>query len=113
MIERNAKALGVPGLKIVSGEAPAVLTGLPTPDAIFIGGGVNQSLAQTCWDALPPGGRLVANTVTVEGEQALFALQERFGGELCRIEVAMLDRLGGHRAFRAKLPVTQYWLRKP
>ncbi len=38
-IRRNASAFGVPGLTVVEGAAPAALAGLPTPDAIFIGGG--------------------------------------------------------------------------
>ncbi len=38
-IGRNAKACGVPGLEIVEGRAPAALTGLAAPDAVFIGGG--------------------------------------------------------------------------
>ena len=38
-IRRNATALGVPGLSVVEGAAPAALAGLPRPDAIFIGGG--------------------------------------------------------------------------
>ena len=38
-IRRNARAFGVPGLTIVEGTAPGALAGLPTPDAIFIGGG--------------------------------------------------------------------------
>jgi len=42
-IARNAAALGVPGLEIVHGQAPAALAGLATPDAIFIGGGVTGS----------------------------------------------------------------------
>ncbi|UUZ61736.1 hypothetical protein LP418_18720 [Nocardioides sp. B-3] len=38
-ILRNASRLGVPGLSVVTGRAPDALTGLPAPDAIFIGGG--------------------------------------------------------------------------
>ena len=38
-IRRNAAALGVPHLQIVEGIAPAALTKLAVPDAIFVGGG--------------------------------------------------------------------------
>jgi precorrin-6Y C5,15-methyltransferase (decarboxylating) len=62
---------------------------------------------------LRPGGRLVANVVTVEGEQRLFAWQAQHGGELLRIEVARLDALGGYRAWRPSLPVTQLAAHKP
>ena len=73
-IGRNAEALGVPGLRIVNDRAPAVLVGLPSPDAIFIGGGLTtEGMLDAAWAALKPGGRLVANTVTLESE-ALLAL---------------------------------------
>lgn len=45
-IERNAAALGVPRLRVVTGAAPAALAELPTPDAVFIGGGLT---APGCW----------------------------------------------------------------
>ena len=38
-IARNALSFGVPGLSVVTGEAPQALADLPAPDAIFIGGG--------------------------------------------------------------------------
>ena len=52
----NAEALGVPMLRIVEGLAPSALEGLPTPDAIFIGGGISApGLVARCWAALRPG----------------------------------------------------------
>ena len=47
-----------------------------------------RALFDACWDALKPGGRLVANAVTIDGEAALFARQARIGGELARIDIA-------------------------
>jgi len=68
-IADNAAALGTPHLQIVAGIAPSALEDLPQPDAIFIGGGITTPhLWETCWLALRPGGRLVANTVTIESE---------------------------------------------
>ena len=72
LIRQNAARLGVPKLAVVAGEAPAALQGLAPPDAVFIGGGAGtEGLFEACWRALVPGGRLVANAVTLEGEQAL------------------------------------------
>ncbi|MEU9844982.1 precorrin-6y C5,15-methyltransferase (decarboxylating) subunit CbiE, partial [Actinomadura sp. NPDC048032] len=63
-IGRNAGALGVPGVRVVAGRAPDALEGLPPPDAVFVGGGLTvPGLLERCWDALRPGGRLVANAV--------------------------------------------------
>ena len=83
LIAANRDALGVPNLAIVAGRAPQALAGLPTPDAAFIGGGLSaEGLVEHCWQALRPGGRLVANAVTLEGEAALTGWRARLGGEL-------------------------------
>lgn len=110
MIAVNAAKLGVPGLDIAPGEAPETFAGRPQPDAVFLGGDVaNEALFAAAWDALRPGGRLVANAVTIEGEAALYARHERLGGELARIEVSALDTVGRHRVLRPRMAVTQ-WL---
>lgn len=114
LIAQNADALGTPELEIVSGTAPGCLAGLPEPDAVFVGGGsTTPGLLETCWQALAPGGRLVANVVTLEGERALFDWHARHGGELVRIEVARVDALGSFRGWRPAMPVTQLAARKP
>ena len=114
MIAVNADKLGVPQLRIENGDAPNSLLGMPVPDAVFLGGGIsNETLFHACWAALRSGGRLVANAVTLDGEQALFERQSRLGGELVRIDVATLDTLGGHRALRPRMPVTQWAVTKP
>ncbi|WP_225801541.1 precorrin-6y C5,15-methyltransferase (decarboxylating) subunit CbiE [Streptomyces sp. NK15101] len=112
-ITRNADALGVPGLRVVTGPAPASLTGLPTPDAVFIGGGLTApGLLDTCWEALPPGGRLVANTVTLESEALLARWYGRHGGELIRLAVSTAVPVGGFTGWRQAMPVTQWSVTK-
>ncbi|MGH6772271.1 precorrin-6y C5,15-methyltransferase (decarboxylating) subunit CbiE [Brucella tritici] len=109
MIERNRAALGAPGLQLVRGEAPFALEGLDEPDAIFIGGGVtDDGVLQVCWNALKPGGRLVANAVTLQSEMLLFNWREKFGGELTRLGVAQAGALGSFDVWRQALPVTIY-----
>ncbi|MGV4922797.1 precorrin-6y C5,15-methyltransferase (decarboxylating) subunit CbiE [Streptomyces sp. BHT-5-2] len=113
-IGRNARALGVPALRVVHGAAPAALAGLPTPDAVFIGGGLTApGLLDACWDALPPGGRLVANTVTLESEALLTEWYRRHGGELVRLAVAHAVPVGGFTGWRQAMPVTQWSAVKP
>lgn len=114
MISGNATLLGTPGLEIVAGEAPASLAGHPTPDAVFLGGDVaDDALFDACWFALRPGGRLVANAVTIDAEAALYARHDRLGGDLSRIEVSSLDRVGEHRVLRPRMAVTQWLVVKP
>ena len=108
-IGRNAVALGVPGLKVIEGEAPGVLEGLePRPDAIFLGGGVSvPGLLEACWGMLSGGGRLVANGVTLEAEQRLLAFRNESGGDLVRIGVSRAAPVGRLHAFRPLKEVTQ------
>lgn len=107
LIERNRDALGVPGLQLVPGRAPEALEGLPRPDAIFIGGGVTvEGVLSRCWNALKPGGRLVANAVTLESEMALFQWQATHGGELVRTQIAQAQPLGNFQTWRQALPIT-------
>jgi precorrin-6Y C5,15-methyltransferase (decarboxylating) len=112
-IARNAAALGVPSLQLVAGSAPEALASLPTPDAVFIGGGLtSDGVVRTCWDALAPGGRLVANAVTIEGEQALVGWQRQLGGALRRIAIERAAALGSFTTWRPALPVVQWSIRK-
>jgi precorrin-6Y C5,15-methyltransferase (decarboxylating) len=113
LIAENAAILGVPELEIVAGEAPAALAGLTAPDAIFLGGGTAAAgLFEQAWSRLRPGGRLVANAVTVEGEARLVAWHAAYGGRLTRIAVSEAEPLGASSAWRPLLPVTQLCLGK-
>lgn len=108
-IGRNAAALGVPSLRVVTGPAPEALAGLDRPDAIFIGGGVTvPGVLEACWDALAPGGRLVAHAVTLESEAALAREYAARGGELTRIAVEQAAPLGGFTGWAPARTVTQW-----
>jgi precorrin-6Y C5,15-methyltransferase (decarboxylating) len=114
LIEHNRDALGVPGLQLIRGSAPQALDGLERPDAIFIGGGVTrEGVLDTCWAQLKPGGRLVANAVTLQSELTLMAWRERHGGELTRIHVAQAQPLGEFDTWRQALPITLLDVTKP
>jgi precorrin-6B C5,15-methyltransferase / cobalt-precorrin-6B C5,C15-methyltransferase len=114
LIARNAAGLGVPGLRIVTGTAPRALQDLATPDAIFVGGGIaDPELLAESWRALRPGGRLVANVVSIAGERALLDVQARHGGGLTRIAVSRAEPLGGHQTWRPQIAVTQWAAAKP
>jgi precorrin-6Y C5,15-methyltransferase (decarboxylating) len=110
-IAENARALGVPGLRVVRGRAPEALHELDeAPDVVFIGGGISApGVLDTTWAALRPGGRLVANTVTLEGEQAVHAARQQHGGSLTRIDVAHAEPIGAFTGWRAQMTVVQ-WL---
>ncbi|WP_051723458.1 bifunctional cobalt-precorrin-7 (C(5))-methyltransferase/cobalt-precorrin-6B (C(15))-methyltransferase [Streptomyces albus] len=142
-IRRNAERLGVPALRVVTGAAPEALEGLAEgcaegpadggladgrgngpedrrgarpgpPDAVFVGGGLTTpGLLEACWAALPAGGRLVANTVTLESEALLAEWYRRHGGQLVRIAVSHAAPVGGFTGWRPAMPVTQWAVAKP
>jgi precorrin-6B C5,15-methyltransferase / cobalt-precorrin-6B C5,C15-methyltransferase len=114
LIAENSRRLGVPGLRRIEGRAPAAVFGLEMPDAIFIGGGLSDpGVMEHCWEALPVGGRLVANAVTLQGEALLTEWRRRTGGELMRISVARAEPLGRFEGWRAAMPVTLLAAAKP
>lgn len=113
-VARNAAQLGVPALEIVHGRAPQALAGLPRPDAVFIGGGgTAPGLLGQCWDALVPGGRLVAHAVTLETERALLDARAELGGELTRLHVEHAEPIGGFTGWTPARAVVQWAVVKP
>jgi precorrin-6Y C5,15-methyltransferase (decarboxylating) len=113
-IGRNATACGVPGLTVIGGRAPEALHGLPRPDAIFIGGGgTTPGVLDRALAALPAGGRLVANAVTLGMEALLLEKRAGLGGELVRIAISREAAVGSTTAWRPALPVTQWIWAKP
>jgi len=109
---RNAAALGTPDLRVVQGHAPDALAGLPAPDAVFIGGGLGDAgLFEAVWSALKPGGRLVANAVSLGSEARLIELFQRHGGELTRLDIARSGRAGTSGqvfVWRPAAPIVQW-----
>jgi precorrin-6Y C5,15-methyltransferase (decarboxylating) len=113
-IARNALALGVPDLSVVEGMAPEALAGLPLPHAVFIGGrSKNEAVLDAAWQALPHGGRLVMNAVTLESQALLARHHATVGGELSLMQIAQASPLGSHHAFRPALPVMRWSAVKP
>jgi len=114
MIAHNALTFGVPRLAVVDGVVPAALAGLPSPDAVFVGGAVAApGVLEACWTALPPGGRLVANSVSLEAEARLIAFQQEHGGNLLRFAISHADSIGRMTVMRPAMPVFQYVGMKP
>jgi precorrin-6Y C5,15-methyltransferase (decarboxylating) len=111
---RNALALGTPDLQMIIGHAPQALAGLSPPNAVFIGGGfTDEGVFEAAWTALRPGGRIVANAVTLESETRLKEVFDRHGGELVRIEIDKAVKIGGFHGWRPAMPVTQWRAVKP
>lgn len=113
-INLNASTLGVAEqvLVVVSALADA-LAELPSPDAVFIGGGVSIPVIEQSWDALPSGGRFVAHSVTADSDAVLLDAYRSRGGELARIGVETAEPIGHFTGFRPLRTVTSWAATKP
>ncbi|SDT39899.1 precorrin-6Y C5,15-methyltransferase (decarboxylating) [Friedmanniella luteola] len=107
-IRLNAARLGVPGLRTVLGVAPEALVDLPTPDAVFVGGGASGAVLDAVWSALPVGGRLVVHAVTQETEMLVAARWREHGGTLTRIAVEHLEAIGSYHGWKPARAVVQW-----
>jgi precorrin-6Y C5,15-methyltransferase (decarboxylating) len=108
-IRSNAANFGVDHrLTVHHGHTPDLLASLPTPHAIFVGGGFDLALCALLQAAAPQGTRLVVNAVTLETESALLQLHAQHGGELLRIELAQAAPLGRMRGWQPSRPVVQW-----
>jgi len=113
-VRRNAFLLGVPELVVIEGQAPEALDGLPSPAAVFIGGGASDAgVLERASAALSRGGRLVAHAVTLETEAILLAAHATLGGDLMRFDIQHAAALGSFRTWRPALPITQWCWTKP
>ncbi len=111
-IERNAEALATPQLRVrCCSNAQWLRAPSMAPDAVFIGGGLaSLDMIEQCCARLRPGGRLVANAVTVQAEQILIAAQAQLGGSLERVATSSLRDLGRFQSFQPAMPALQYVL---
>ena len=107
--KKNAIKLGVPELDFILGKAEETLQTAPNPDAIFIGGGITTpGLLANALSALKPGGRLVANTVTIEGAAKLIETYKEKGGHLSQIAISNADPVGHFHGMRPQMAITQW-----
>ncbi|GGK68294.1 precorrin-6y C5,15-methyltransferase (decarboxylating) subunit CbiE [Amphritea balenae] len=110
----NQQRFGVvSNLHVVEGRAPEVLSDLPKPNKVFIGGsgGELAQLLTQAWSVLPVGGVLVVSAVTETTRQQVFSFyQARQAAqdsdfESMQVAVSKGDLLAGQLMYRPTLPV--------
>jgi len=108
-IRANAASFGIDHrLAVHHGANQDLLAGLPTPHAIFVGGGFDMALFTALQSIAPAGCRLVVNAVTLETESTLLQLHAQHGGALLRIELAQAAPLGRMRGWQPSRAVVQW-----
>lgn len=109
LIERNAAKFGVKNLRVVRGEAPAALEGLPAPSHVFIGGsgGAMGKIVEAALERNPEA-RVVINAVTPESVGEIAAVIRDFGfgeHELIQLTVARARPVGKAHLMEGLNPV--------
>ena len=108
-VTANAARIGVPeAVTVVTGETAEVLDTLPSPDAIFFGGGVDREVLAAAWSRLPVGGRCVVHAVTLEAEEVCVAAFREHAGSLTRLSVEHVEALGRYLSWKPARPITQW-----
>ncbi len=108
LTEENARRFHLGNLTTVCGSAPDVLSTLPPPDAVFIGGSGGQMLEifQAIF-AKNPAVRVVVNAVAIESiSAALSAFRSfRIEPEVVQLSVARANAVGDLHMMTAQNPI--------
>jgi len=90
LIATNAERFGVHNLVPVLGRAPDAWSGLPDPDAIFVGGSGREisRIVELAYKRLKPGGRMVAIVGSLESLSAVYEALQR---ESSDVKVSMIN----------------------
>ena len=82
-MEANVAEWGSDNIHIVSGEAPASLEDLPSPDSVFVGGsgGNLTQIIEYANSRLNPGGTIVINLAVMERTHEAYQLLKNLGLE--------------------------------
>ncbi len=108
-IRNNAASFGLANrIAVVEATAPGILAKIDLPQAVFIGGGLDDAMFACLWPLLPAKTRLVAHAVTLETQGLVSELHQRHGGELMRIEIAHAGSIGRYRSWEPERPVVQW-----
>ncbi|MCP4881317.1 MAG: precorrin-6y C5,15-methyltransferase (decarboxylating) subunit CbiE [Gammaproteobacteria bacterium] len=118
-LQANRNKFGVAqNLHTLQQHAPQALAQLPAPDKVFVGGsgGCLQDIMLTAWQALRPGGRMLASAVTEQSKATLLHFGDTVGtpvAELLQVSISRADKLAGHDLLRPNLPITLICWDKP
>jgi precorrin-6Y C5,15-methyltransferase (decarboxylating) len=84
LIQANAETFGVTNIRAIAGRAPEVLSDLPDPDAIFVGGTGRQIVLvlSTAYARLTPNGRMAVNVATIDGLATSYDILKKLAGQV-------------------------------
>lgn len=117
LIRSNRDQFQLSNLHLVEGEAPQVLSDLPAPDSLFIGGS-SGALRDIIGAALSknPAVRIVASAITLETVQDALSAIRQFGfqdTEIVQVTISRSAPVGSYHMMRGENPVYLISMEKP
>ncbi len=113
----NVRAHGVDNVRVIAGRAPEALAELEAPDAVFVGGskGSMEEIIGVALERLKPGGRLVANAITLENAaEAYQAFRRRvLVPDVTLLQVSRAEPLARYMRYEALNPIQIFAVQKP
>lgn len=117
LLRQNRTAFGAGNVTVVEGEAPEALAGLPTPDAVFVGGsgGRLEAILDAVGAAIRPRGRTVLNLVALEhvGTVLGWARARGRAASVAQVSAAVSADTAGLTRLSAQNPVFVVTLEEP
>jgi precorrin-6B C5,15-methyltransferase / cobalt-precorrin-6B C5,C15-methyltransferase len=113
----NIRQHGVDNIEVIAGRAPVALSGLETPDAVFVGGskGSMDEILDVILDRLHACGYVVANAITLENASEIYATFRRRGivPEVTLLQVSRAEPLARYLRYEALNPIQIFAAMKP
>ncbi|MBE3603280.1 precorrin-6y C5,15-methyltransferase (decarboxylating) subunit CbiE [bacterium] len=113
----NLRAHAIDNVRVIAGRAPEVLADLETPDAVFVGGskGSMDEIVEFALERLRPGGRLVANAITLENSGEIYSALRKRGivPEVTLLQISRAEPLARYLRFEALNPIQIFAAEKP
>ncbi len=117
LCRENLRAHAIDNVQLVAGRAPEALADLEAPDAVFVGGskGSMDEIVEAALERLRPGGRLVANAITLENSAEIHTALRKRGivPEVTLLQVARAQPLARYLRFEALNPIQIFAAEKP
>jgi len=108
-LQKNIRTFDVSNVRAVHGSAPDALSGLPSPDGVFIGGSGGRlvSIIGRVLRCIRANGHIVVNCVTLETLSSAVAVfkKARIGYTVTQVQLSGLDTDRPPAIFRAENPV--------
>jgi precorrin-6Y C5,15-methyltransferase (decarboxylating) len=113
----NIRAHGVDNVRVIAGRAPEALADLEAPDAVFVGGskGSMEEIIAVALERMKPGGRIVANAITLENAaEAYQAFRKRnLEPDVTLLQVSRAEPLARYMRYEALNPIQIFAVQKP